>query len=169
MKLKLLPLLLLTAIAGFAQTTNPALSITDPLNIWGVGVSWNQSASPVLSQQFSGNAFYARDQTTAGTYAFGLIDAVPTSFTPFTTTTNLGVGIGQKVMTVGTWKIYGTVAAGPSWSGTNTGWNWSGGAMATHDLNAKYWFGFNARAIRSSVNQNSGNQYIFGVLVGMKP
>ena len=169
MKLKLVSLLLLAAIAGFAQTTNPALSVTDPLNIWGAGLSWNQSASASMSQQFAGSALYARAQNTVGTYAFTMIDAVPTSYRPFTTTTNIGVGIGQKVLTVGAWTLYGTAAAGPSWSGPNTGWNWSGGAMATHDLKNKWWIGLNARTIRSSVNQNSGNQYIFGVLAGMKP
>ena len=165
MKLKFLSLFLLAAIAGFAQTTNPALSVTDPLNIWGAGVSWNQSAS----QQVAGTIMYAREQNTAGTYAFGLIDAVPTTYSPLTVVTNLGVGIGQKVMSVGAWTLYATVAAGPSWSGQSTGWNWSGGAIATHPIKGNWWGGINARVIKSSVNNNSGSQFIFGVLVGMKP
>jgi hypothetical protein len=165
MKLKLLSLLLLAAIAGLAQTLSP----TDPLNIWGVGMSWNQSASANMSQQFAGTALYAREQNTMGTYAFGVFDVVPTSYQPFTTASNLGVGVGQKILTVGSWRLYGTAAAGPSWSGPNTGWNWSGGGMATHDVRGKWWVGLTVRTIRSSVNQNSGNQYIFGVLGGMNP
>ena len=165
MKLKLISLLLLAAICAVAQTDNPG----DPLNIWGVGVSWNQSASASASQQFAGTALYAREQNTVGTYAFGVLDAVPTSYQPFTTCTNLGVGLGQKLVAVGSWTIYATAAAGPSWSGANTGWNWTGGAIATHAIKGKWWAGVNARTIRSSVNQNSGQQYIFGLLVGMKP
>ena len=165
MKIKLLSILLLAAVAGFAQTLSP----TDPLNIWGVGLSWNQSASANVSQQFAGTAMYARAQNTAGTYAFTVLDAVPTSFTPFTTTTNLGVGVAQKLGTVGGFTAYGTAAAGPSWSGSNTGWNWTGGAIATHVLKGNWWYGLNARLVRSSVNQNSGNQYIFGVLFGQNP
>ncbi len=170
MRLKLLPLLLLTAIAGFAQTTTPALSVTDPLNIWALGLSWNQSASASMSQQFAGTAMYAREQNTAGTYAFTVIDAVPTSFKPFTTVTNMGVGIGQKLpFTILGFTPYATAAAGPSWSGANTGWNWNGGFMATRPLKNKWWWGPAARVIRSSVNQNSGNQYIFSAMVGMNP
>ena len=157
-------LLLAFAAAAFAQATP-----TDPLNIWGVGVSWNQSASSDASQQFAGTAFYAREQNTKGTYAFNVIDAVPTSFKPFTTVTNIGVGLGQRLVTVGSWNLYGTATAGPSWSGQSTGWDWSGGALATHPIKGKWWFGGNARIIRSSVNNNSGNQYIFGFLIGMNP
>jgi hypothetical protein len=165
MKLKLLSLLLLAATCAVAQTVNPA----DPLNIWAIGVSWNQSASVSASQQFAGTALYARAQNTVGTYAFTVLDAVPTSYQPFTTTTNLGVGIGQKIADIGSWTLYATAAAGPSWSGVNTGWNWTGGAIATHVIKGKWWGGLNARVIKSSVNNNSGSQFIFGVLAGMTP
>lgn len=161
MKLKLLSILLLAAIAGFSQTLSP----TDPLNIWGVGVSWNQSAQ----QQVAGTLLYAREQTAAGTYAFGVIDAVPTAYKPLTVVTNLGVGVGQKILSINGWSIYATVAAGPSWSGQSTGWNWTGGGIATHAIKGKWWGGLNARVVKSSVNNNSGSQFIFGVLAGMNP
>lgn len=139
-----------------------------PQNIYGAGISWNQSASSEVSQQFAGTALYAREQTTAGTYAFTVLDAVPTTYTPFTINTNFGVGVGQRVFTAGGWTGYGTAAAGPSWSGSNSGWNWSGGAIATHPLKDNWWVGINARVVKSSVNNNSGTQFILGVLFGLK-
>ena len=162
MKLILIAALLFGAMA-FAQTPAPAPATP---NIFGAGISWNQSASASASQQFAGTLFYARQQTEAGTYAFTVVDAVPTTFKPFTVTTNFGIGIGQRVFQLSKWTVYGTVAAGPSWSGSNTGWAWTGGGMAIHPLKGAWWIGPEARLVRSSVNNNNGNQFIFGVVFG---
>lgn len=147
------------ACMAFAQTA--------PANIYGAGVSWNQSGSASPAQQFAGTALYARAQTDKGTYAFTVLDAVPTSYKPFTVTTNLAVGVAQQVFTLSNWTAYATVAAGPSWSGSNTGWDWYAGAIATRPIKGKWWGGINARVVKSSVNANSGYQFIFGVLGGM--
>lgn len=153
--------LALTCAGGaLGQTATPA-------NIFGLGVSWNQSASAAASQQIAGTAMYARQQTTGGTYAFTVVDAVPTTYKPFTVNTNFGVGVAQRVFALNDWTVYGTTAAGPSWSGANTGWAWTGGGIATHPLKSKYWYGLSARVVRSSVNNNSGSQFIFGVMFGV--
>ena len=162
-KLTLAILALASAACAFSQTTAAA-----PANIYGAGVSWNQGASSSAAQQFAGTALYARQQTTAGTYAFTVLDAVPASYAPFTVTTNLGVGVAQQVFTLSNWTVYATVAAGPSWSGSNTGWNWTGGAIATHTIKGKWWIGPNARVVKSSVNNNSGYQLILGLVAGVQ-
>jgi hypothetical protein len=159
----------------YAQTaTTPATSppaatatLTDPLNIWGAGISWNQGASASAAQQFAGTAMYARQQTSAGTYAFTVFDAVPTTLQPVTVTTDVAAGVAQRVFTVAGWQVYLTAAAGPSWSGAATGWAWTGGGMATHAVGkSSWWIGPNIRTVKSSVNNNSGYQLIAGLLAG---
>lgn len=153
--------LLLAAVCAFAQT--PA----DPINIYALGGSWNQSASSVTSQQFAATALYARAQNTVGTYAFTALDLVPTSVTPITLTTQTSVGIAQRALTISGWKIYGTAAAGPSWTGNNSGWAWIAGGMATHPLGKGNWRIMpNVRTIKSSVSNNSGYQLIIGLMIG---
>ena len=153
---------LLVAVLGFGQTTN-----TDPSNLYSFGASWNQSASATVAQQFAGTAMYARKQTEKGTYAFTALDIVPTSVTPITVTTQTSIGVAQRVMAVGGWNFYMTAAAGPSWTGTNTGWAWIAGGLASHPIGKTGWSVMpNVRTIKSSVNNNSGYQLIIGVMVG---
>ena len=152
--------LMLTALMGLAQAA------TDPANIYALGGSWNQSASTETSQQFAATALYARKQSEAGTYAFTAIDIVPTSVQPITLTTQTSVGVAQRVLGLGGWTIYATVAAGPSWTGMNTGWAWLAGGMASHPLGKTDWkVAPNVRTIKSSVNNNSGYQIIIGALL----
>jgi hypothetical protein len=140
---------------------------TEPINLYAVGGSWNQSASGITAQQYAATAMYARAQTAAGTYAFTAIDLVPTSMTPVTLTTQTSVGIAQRVLSVAGWNIYATAASGPSWTGTNTGWAWLAGGMASHAVGKGNWRVMpNVRAIKSSINNNSGVQLIIGVMVG---
>ena len=153
--------MLFAGCSAFAQAT-------DPTNVYGFGGSWNQSASSQTSQQFAATAMYARAQTQAGTYAFTAIDLVPTSIQPITLTTQASVGIAQRFVTLGTWKLYGTAAAGPSWTGTNSGWAWIAGGMATHQIGKTQWKVMpNIRTVKSSVSNNSGYQLIIGVMVGL--
>ena len=159
---KLIALFLLVAVLGFGQTAT-----ADPTNLYSFGMSWNQSASATVAQQFAGTAMYARKQTEAGTYAFTALDIVPTAVNPITVTNQTSVGIAQRVLTVGGWKIYGTAAAGPSWTGSNSGWAWLAGGMASRSIGSKGWRIMpNIRTIKSSVSNGSGYQLIIGVMVG---
>jgi hypothetical protein len=130
---------------------------TEPINLYAVGGSWNQSASGITAQQYAATAMYARAQTAAGTYAFTAIDLVPTSMTPVTLTTQTSVGIAQRVLSVAGWNIYATAASGA----------WLAGGMASHAVGKGNWRVMpNVRAIKSSINNNSGVQLIIGVMVG---
>jgi hypothetical protein len=167
MKTKMVLFVLLLGAVALGQTATPAPTVLPPLNIWGVGLSWNQGASSALSQQFAGTAFYAREQNTAGTYLYTMFDVVSTTVKPLTVTTNTGIGLGQKITTVAGWTIYATATAGPSWTGSNAGWNWTGGGMAAHAIGKSKWNIIPMiRTVKSSVNNNSGYQLIFSLGFG---
>jgi hypothetical protein len=154
-----LSLLVITAVAAFGQT--------DQTNVYGFGIAWDQSASNITSQQYAVTAMYARAQTEKGTYAFTALDIVPTSVKPVTVTTQTSVGVAQRVLTLNGWNFYATGATGPSWSGTNAGWAWIMGGMATHSIGKTGWKVMpNIRTIKSSINNNSGYQLIFGCMFG---
>lgn len=132
-------------------------------NIYAGGVSWNQSATPAIA----GTALYAHAVDSSGTYAFTAVDVLPTSTKPFTVTTNIGAGIAQKIFTIGKVPIFIPTTAGVSWSGTNTGWAWSTGALASIKLGKKNWHFFPMfRVARSNVSSGSGVQPIIGVAFG---
>ena len=157
----------ITLLFVFVLAAICAVAQTDPTNIYALGGSWNQSASSQTSQQFAATAMYARAQTEAGTYAFTALDIVPTSIAPITLTNQVSVGVAQRVLTLGAWKVYATAAAGPSWSGTNSGWAWLAGGMASRPLGKGSWRIMpNIRTVKSSVNNNSGYQLILGVMFG---
>lgn len=142
----------------------PASSSAPLTNIYAAGVSWNQNATPSVA----GTALYARlasDGT--GTYLFTVVDALPTSTKPFTLTTDFSAGIAQKVFTLGKVPIFIPTSAGVSFSGSNTGWDWSTGAMAAVKLGKGNWRLFPVvRIARSNVSGGSGVQPIVGVMFG---
>lgn len=162
------PLKILTLSAVLALAGSPAWAQTSPApqvqNIYAGGVSWNQSATPAVA----GTALYAHAVDSSGTYAFTAVDVLPTSVKPFTVTTNVGVGIAQKLFSIGKVPIFVPTTAGVSWSGTNTGWAWSTGALASIKLGAKKnWRFFPMfRVARSNVSSGSGVQPIIGVAFG---
>lgn len=136
-------------------------------NFAAAGVSYLAGGSGVSS--VAGTGLYARLlSSSAGSYAFTVIDAVPQTVHPFVVGTNIGVGLAQYVFSIGRAAIYVPTAAGVSWSGTNTGWNWSTGAMASIPPKA----GSHARIlpsvrmVKSSVSGNSGYQVIVGLAFG---
>lgn len=153
-------LALLFAMPAFAQTA-PAPQIQ---NVYAAGVSWNQSATPAVA----GTALYAHALDSSGTYAFTAIDILPTSTKPFTVTTNIGVGVAQKIFSIGKIPIFVPTTAGVSWSGTNTGWAWSTGGLASIKLGKKSsWHMFPMfRVARSNVSSGSGVQPIIGIAFG---
>lgn len=132
-------------------------------NIYAAGVSYNQAGTP----QIAGTALYAHvvDATT-GTYAFTALDALPTSTKPFTVTTNIGAGISQKIFTIGNTVIFAPVATGFSFTGSNSGWQWNGGLLASIPYR-KINLMPNVRFLKSSVSNGSGYQPIAGLLIGL--
>lgn len=132
-------------------------------NLYAAGVSYNVNASPGIA----GTGLYARLVAGSGTYAFTAVDALPTTVKPFSVTTNIGAGIAQKLTSIGKVDIYVPTAAGISWSGTNTGWQWNGGAIAAIPLKNAYYLMPTIRFLKSSVSGGSDYQPIIGVLFGL--
>lgn len=144
--------------AATATTTAPA----SPANLYAAGVAYNPGASPSVA----GTALYAHEVGTSGTYAFTAVDALPESLKPFTVTTNVGAGIAQKVATLDGVAIFAPTSAGISWSGGNTGWQWTGGGIAAIPVRTNYYILPSLRFLKSSVSGGSGYQLIAGIAFG---
>lgn len=139
-------------------------SAPEPANVYAAGVSFNQQAHPAVA----GTALYARNldpKASLSTYAITVLDAVPTSFSPFTVSTNIGVGIAQDIHKFGNVTIWMPTSAGISWTGANTGWAWTGGVAATVPVKKNFYLIPNVRFLKSNIS-NSGYQVIAGFLVG---
>lgn len=151
-------------LLGMTLLFAPSATAQSVANIYMGGASYSAGASPA----FAGTALYAHELNASGTYAFTLIDALPATLKPFTVTTNIGVGIGQKIATIDGLPIFVPTSAGISYSGSNTGWAWTTGAAVPFRLNAKSnWYIMpTVRVLKSSVSGGSGYQPILGVLVG---
>lgn len=151
-----------TGGSAAGQSLQPAASTTAaPLqNIYGAGISYSVGGSPAIA----GTGLYAHSMNASGTYAFTVIDALPNTLKPFTVTTNAGVGIAQKVTTIRGVPLYVPTAAGISWTGTNTGWQWNGGVMASVHLKGNSYLMPSVRFLKSSVSGGTGYQPILGVL-----
>lgn len=150
--------LIIVLAAVFAHSQTPQAS-----NIYAAGLSFNQSASPAVA----GTALYAHLLSdNSGTYAFTVVDALPTNVHPFTVTTNFGAGIAQKVFSIGSVPLYIPTAAGISFNGTNTGWQWSTGALASIKLKGNWRVMPNVRIMKSSVSSGAGYQPIVGIMFG---
>jgi hypothetical protein len=156
-----LALVCLAAIS-FAQTAAPPDNPL-PQNVYAGGVSYNNGASPAIA----GTAMYARlVNDGSGTYAFTVVDALPVSVKPFTVNTNIGLGVAQKIVTIGKATVFVPTSAGISFSGTNTGWQWSTGALVSVPVKNNWRVFPNVRIVKSSVSAGAGYQPIVGVLVG---
>lgn len=153
----------LCCAGAFAQSAPAAPSGIQ--NLYAGGVSWNNGAKPSIA----GNVLYAHNLNTGAqlaTYAFTDVDLLPETLRPFQVTTNVGAGIAQQIAKLGSVPIYVPTAAGVSLNGTNTGWQWNGGAMAVVPLKGNYYLLPHLRFLRSSVSANSGFQIILGLDVG---
>ena len=150
--------LLLIGLAPRMNAQTPTLT-----NIYAAGISFNNSGSPSIA----GTGMYAHlIADGSGTYAFTVVDALPTSLKPFTVTSNFGAGIAQKVFTIGTVPIFIPTSAGISYNGSNTGWAWSTGALASIKVKNNWRVFPNVRIVKSSVSNGSGYQPIVGVMFG---
>lgn len=153
-RISIAALALLCAFSAFGQTNNLAAA----------GVTYNPGGSPSVA----GTALYARSVSAVGTYAFTVIDAMPTSVKPFTVDTAVGAGVAQKVFSIGTVSIYVPTAAGISWVGTHTGWSWSTGALACIPIGKSSWRIMpQGRVLKSSVAPNGGPTGSYGVMGGV--
>jgi hypothetical protein len=149
---------MLWPVSAQAQTVTTPTGVQ---NIYAAGASYSINASPSVA----GTALYAHSLNSAGTYAFTVVDALPATIKPFTVTTNIGAGIAQKLFTLGKIPVYVPTAAGISWSGTNTGWQWSGGGLASIHVKGNYYLMPSVRFLKSSVSGGTGYQPILGLLV----
>ncbi|HEY1808864.1 MAG TPA: hypothetical protein VGG42_09895 [Acidobacteriaceae bacterium] len=156
-------LLSLGSLVAAAQTAPAPAAPTAAQNIYAGGLSYDVGGSPAIA----GTALYARNLNTGATlptYAFTVIDALPESVKPFTVSTNVGAGIAQQVAKVGNVTVWMPTAAGISWTGTNMGFQWNGGAGATIPIKGSYGLMPSIRFLKSSVNGGSGYQLIPGLL-----
>ena len=151
-----------TMILVLALLALAAPGVAQMQNFYAGGVSYQPGASPAVA----GTGLYARLIAGEGTYAFGVLDALPASLRPFSVSTQVGGGIAQKLATLGGVQIYVPTSAGISWNGKNTGWAWSTGGMAVVSIKGSWKVCPNVRALKSSVSGGSDYQVIFGVLLG---
>lgn len=155
---------LLLAVVAVLSFAGLACGQSAPVkNIYAVGVSYNQSATPSVA----GSALYARSVDSVGTYAFTSVDLLPTSSKPFTVTTNVSAGVAQKAFSIGKIPIYVPATAGLSFSGSNSGWAYSTGALASIKLGKSNFRLFpSIRVLRSNVSNGSGLQPVVGLSFG---
>lgn len=149
---KLICLLLIIAGVMYAET---------PSSIYAAGISYNPSASPSIA----GTALYAK-KATESTYAFTIVDALPTTLEPFVVTTQVGGGIAQRVLTLGGVGLYIPGSVSLSYSSTNVGWGYSTGGMAIISLKDNWRLMPNVRVMKSSISNGTGYQLIVGTLIG---
>jgi len=143
-----------------AQTAPAPAAPAALQNVYAGGVSYNPSGTPGVA----GTALQAHLLAATGTYEFTALDALPSATKPFTVTTNVGAGIAQRVLTIGNIPIYVPTDAGISFNGTNTGWQWSGGGLASINVKGNYYVMPAVRFLKSNVSGNSGYQLIASVL-----
>src|ERR1035437_1836960 len=164
-RIAILTVLMLAASIALAQNGTQPVTLVPvvPLqNLYAVGGSYNVDASPSVA----GTALYAHFVTSPGTYAFTVIDVLPNTVRPFTVTSNIGVGLAQKMFSIGRVSLFMPTTAGVSWSGSNTGWQWTGGTAVTVSLNHGFYLVPTVRFLKSSVSGGSGYQSIFGSALG---
>lgn len=151
-------LLLVLVAAAFPQAQPD-----EKLNFGAAGVSFSPGADPAIA----GTAAYAR-RLNANTFSFTLMDAIPMREVPNAISTQVGTGILQRVGTIGRVDVYIPVAAGISWSGTNSRWSWTGGAMAAFKIPKLDIYAYpNVRWSLIDVAPGvSGYQPTYGVLFG---
>lgn len=135
----------------------------DVSNLYMAGGSYSPGAQPSVA----GSALYAHQINSNGTYAFSAVDALPASVKPFTVTTSVGVGIAQRIATIGKVNIFAPTEAGVAWTGQSVGWSWDFGLGAPFQINAKnnLWLMPTVRVKKASVGGGS-YQPIIGVLFG---
>ena len=173
MKLRILATFLFIAFLAIAQTTTtPTPATTAPAtgcvssptvtcNLIAGGVSFQPGASPSTA----GTGIYAR-LITPSTWAFTITDALPLTKSPFTVSLDSSVGIAYSPFSVGKARVFIPTAAGVTFTGPNTGWNWSTGVGVLIPVQAqsKFYVMPAVRILKSSVV--NGNVQGYGFIVG---
>ena len=161
-----LVILALAAILASAQTAT-----TLPANVYSVGGSFNSGGTP----QYAATALYAKlVSNDSKTYAITVVDILPISKSPFTVTTNIGAGVAQKILTIGSVNFWIPTTAGITITGTNTGWDWTGGVLGDYQIK-KAGVGTSShiqpfvRYVKSSVSNGDGYKIIGGFLYSFQP
>lgn len=152
----------LMAMVPCTARSQTAAPVADVQNMYAAGVSYNAGASPSVA----GTGLYARLVANTGTYAFTALDVLPNTLKPLTVNTNVGIGVAQKIATIANIPVYVPTAAGISFNGANTGWQWNVGALASIKLKGNYYLMPTVRLVKSSVSNGTGYQPIAGVLFG---
>ena len=164
---------------------HPACSQTaPPINLYAFGVSYNNANSPSVD----GTALYARmvaanvsstTTTAAGTtttayptYAFTALDILPVSIKPFEVSTNMSVGVAQRIFNLNGINVFIPVSAGPAITGTNLGWNWTSGLLLDYQIKkagvpTNWHIMPNLRWLQTNVNGGSVYQLTGGILIGL--
>ncbi len=167
MKKMIFAVLLGFVFHALGQSVTPTQPTAPLANFYAAGVSYNQAGAPPVG----GTAFWAHllngsAQSTTKTYTFTVVDALANGTKPFTMNTNIGTGIAQQVTAVNGVPIYVPTTAGISWSGSNTGWQWSTGVAAAIHLKGNWYAYPAARVAKSSVSNGTGYQPILTVMIG---
>jgi hypothetical protein len=130
-------------------------------NLYALGGSYNPNAQPSVAGTFMGAHYVAAP----GSYAFMVVDVVPTAVKPFTPTENMGVGIAQRMFTIANVSLFMPTSAGVGWTGANVGWQYTGGAALEIGLKHNFCLVPTVRFLKSSVG-GSGFQPVFGLNLG---
>jgi hypothetical protein len=165
MKFKCFLVTAVFAVASLAcaQTAAPAAPPAPIQTGYAGGISYN----PGADKPVAGTGLFFHAIAGSNTYAFSAVDAVPATLKPFTISTNVGVGVAQKVARIGGIDVFAPVATGVEFTGQNVGWQWNGGALAVIPIkNSRYFVAPNLRFLKGSVTSGSGYQVIAGVLFG---
>lgn len=156
-------LLCVLSVPSRAQTTPAPAAPASITNLYAGGISYNNAGSPAIA----GSALYAHlVNDGSGTYAFTVVDALPTSVKPLTVTSNFSAGVAQKVLSLGNVPIFVPTAAGVSFSGSNTGWAWSTGGAAVITIKGNWKAIPTVRIAKSSVSGGTGYQPVIGIMFG---
>jgi len=110
---------------------------------------------------------YAKALAGSNTLAFTVVDVVPVNVKTLTVSTNIGLGVAAKVATIAGHDLYAPTSAGISYTGANTGWNWTTGVAVPFKVNPakSYYVVPSLRVLKTSVG-GTGYQLIPGVLFG---
>jgi hypothetical protein len=143
----------------FCQTV---IAQSDVQNMYAAGMAYSVNGAPPLASE----AIYAHRMNDAGTYGFTNIIALPNTVKPFTVTSNVGVGVAQKVATIANIPVYAPVGIGPSWTGSNIGYQYNAGFLASIHIKNDYYFLPSFRFVKSSVSNGTGYQPTIGLDFG---
>lgn len=161
-------LVLMTLICILASAPAHCQEQNQPENFFAAGIAWNP--------KLSGNLVYAK-RVSDGIYNFNFVDVVRKNTDPFQVTTSIQANVAKKTFSLDinglALPVYITAGAGVSVSGETEGnqvkptWN-TGIAVPVQIRKVRGLYILpNIRYLRTSNLEGSGEQYIFGLLIGL--